>query len=187
LAFATQTNNVDFNAAFSSGTGGATAANTTTASTGNGASYSSTGPFNGALATAFAANAGGVWNFDTQATGSLPQANTLSYGVSQSKTITITQTNASQFMFVTTGGPTHDSTSISLGNYLDNANGASYAFSFSNLTGGSAGETGVSQLGFTALSASDPNTNVAINFGTVTAIANFSGWVPLPRRRRLTA
>src|SRR5437764_14921879 len=40
----TQTNNVDFNAVFSSGTGGATAANTTTASTGNGAVYSTVGP-----------------------------------------------------------------------------------------------------------------------------------------------
>src|SRR5437016_1867874 len=65
----TQTNNVDFNAAFSSGTGGATAANTTTASTGNGAIYSTLGPFNALLAAAFATDAGGVWNFDTQPTG----------------------------------------------------------------------------------------------------------------------
>src|SRR2546430_6790618 len=48
----TQTNNVDFNAAFSSGTGGATAANTITASTGNGAVYSTIGPFNANLAAA---------------------------------------------------------------------------------------------------------------------------------------
>jgi hypothetical protein len=172
---ATQTNNVDFNAMFSSGTGGATAANTITASTGNGASYSTTGPFNMDLATAFTANAGGVWNFDTQPTGVLPQANVLSYGTSQSKTITLTQTNPSQFMAVTSGGPAHDSSPISLSNYLDNENGASYSFSFSNLTGGSPGETGVIELGLTALSASDPNTNLAINFGTVTAIASFSG------------
>jgi len=66
---ATQTNNVDFNATFSSGTGGASVLNTTTASTGNGASYSSIGPFNTVLATAFSINAGGVWNFDTQPTG----------------------------------------------------------------------------------------------------------------------
>lgn len=171
----TQTNNVDFNAVFSSGTGGATAANTTTASTGNGAVYSTIGPFNAVLAAAFAANAGGVWNFDTQPTGNLAEANVLSYGVSQSKTITLTQTNPSTPMFVSSGGPAHDATSISLSNYLDNINGFSYAFSFSNLTGGSPGETGVAQLGFTALSASDPNSNLPINFGIVTAIANFSG------------
>ncbi len=171
---ATQTNNVDFNGAFSSGTGGATAANTTTASTGNGAAYSTTGPFNSAIATAFAADAGGIWNFDTQTTGNLPAANVLSYGVGQTKTITLTQTNPSTPMFVSSGGPTHDAASISLSNYLDNVNGFSYAFSFSNLTGGSPGETGVIQLGFTVLSASDPNNNVPINFGTVTAIANFS-------------
>src|SRR5947207_15916063 len=70
----TQTNNVDFNAVFSSGTGGATAANTTTASTGDGAVYSTVGPFNGILAAAFGINAGGVWNFDTQPTGNLSAA-----------------------------------------------------------------------------------------------------------------
>jgi hypothetical protein len=171
----TQSNNVDANATFSSGTGGATAANTTTASTGNGATYSGVGPFNAVLAGAFAANAGGVWNFDTQATGNLSSANVLSYGVSQTKTITITETNPSTPMFVSSGGPTHDASSISLNNYLDNINGFSYAFSFSNLTGGSLGETGVTELGFTALSASDPNTGVPINWGTVTGIANFSG------------
>lgn len=170
----TQNNNVDFNAVFSSGTGGATAANTTTASTGDGAAYSTIGPFNAVLAAAFAANAGGVWNFDTQPTGNLPEANVLSYGISQSKTITLTQTNPTTPMFVSSGGPAHDATSISLSNYLDNINGFSYAFSFSSLTGGSPGETGVFELGFTALSASDPNTGVPINFGTVTAIANFS-------------
>jgi hypothetical protein len=171
----TQANNVDFNAAFSSGTGGATAANTTTASTGNGAAYSTIGPFNAVLAAAFAADSGGVWNFDTQATGNLPEANVLSYGISQSKTITLTQTNSVTPMFVSSGGPTHDASSISLSNYLDNVNGFSYAFSFSNLTGGLPGETGVMELGFTALSASDPSTGVPINFGTVTGIANFSG------------
>jgi len=98
----------------------------------------------------------------------------LSYGISQAKTITLTETNPSTPMFVSSGGPTHDASSISLSNYLDNVNGFSYAFSFSNLTGGSPGETGVFELGFTALSASDPNTGVPINFGTVTAIANFS-------------
>ncbi len=171
----TQPNNVDFNAAFSSGTGGATAANTTTASTGNGAVYSTIGPFNAVLAAAFAIDSGGVWNFDTQASGNLPEANILSYGISQSKTITLTQTNPITPMFVSSGGPTHDATSISLSNYLDNINGFSYAFSFSNLTGGLPGETGVTEVGFTALSASDPNTGVPINYGTVTGIANFSG------------
>ena len=171
----TQTNNVDFNAVFSSGTGGATAANTTTASTGNGAVYSTVGPFNADLAAAFNANTGGVWNFDTQPTGNLPEANVLSFGISQSKTITLTQTNPFTPMFVSSGGPTHDANSISLSNYLDNINGFSYAFAFSNLTGGVHGETGVMELGFTALSASDPNTGIPINFGTVTAIANFSG------------
>jgi len=171
----TQNNNVDFNAMFSSGTGGATAANTTTASTGDGPIYSMIGPFNGVLAGAFATNAGGVWNFDTQATGNLAEANMLSYGLSQTKTITITQTNPFTPMFVSSGGPTHDASSISLSNYLDNINGFSYAFSFSNLTGATLGETGVMELGFTALSASDPNSGIPINFGTVTAIANFSG------------
>ncbi len=171
----TQSNNVDFNATFSSGTGGGTAANTITTSTGNGPVYSNIGPFNALLAAAFAANTGGVWNFDTEPAGNIPEANVLSYGISQSKTITITQTNPSTPMFVSSGGPSHDASSISLSNYLDNINGFSYAFSFSNLTGGSPGETGVLELGFTALSASDPNTGVPINFGTVTAIANFSG------------
>src|SRR5436190_24029506 len=79
----TQANNVDFNAAFSSGTGGATVANTTTASSGNGPIYSTIGPFNAILAAAFAVDAGGVWNFDTEPTGNLPEANVLSYGISQ--------------------------------------------------------------------------------------------------------
>src|SRR2546423_8719141 len=171
----TQTNNVDFNAVFSSGTGGATAANTITASTGNGAVYSTIGPFNANLAAAFAANTGGVWNFDTQATGNLAEANVLSYGLSQTKTITITQTNPFTPMFVSSGGPAHDASSISLSNYLDNINGFSYAFSFSNLTGATLGETGVMELGFTALSASGPNSGIPINFGTVTGIATFSG------------
>src|SRR6266480_109929 len=171
----TQSNNVDFNAVFSSGTGGATVVNTTTASTGDGPIYSTIGPFNGVLAAAFAADAGGVWNFDTQPTGNLAEANVLSYGLSQTKTITITQTNPFTPMFVSAGGPTHDADSISLSNYLDNINGFSYAFSFSNLTGATLGETGVMELGFTALSASDPNSGTPINFGTVTAIASFRG------------
>jgi hypothetical protein len=170
----TQMNNVDFNGAFSSGTGGATAANTTTASTGNGAVYSSIGLFNASLTAAFAANAGGVWSFDTQAAGVIPNGNTLTYGVAQNKSIVLTETGANQFMAVTTGGPQHNSLTTSGSNYLDNENGTPYAFTFGGISGGTPGETGVIQLGFTALSSND-SVGGPLNFGTVTAIANFSG------------
>src|SRR5256885_15098681 len=68
----TQSNNVDFNAVFSSGTGGATVVNTTTASTGDGGIYSTIGAFNGGFGAAFPADAGGGWDFVIQTTGYLP-------------------------------------------------------------------------------------------------------------------
>ena len=80
-------NNVDYNATYSAGTGGATAANVTTASTGNGASYTTTGPFNAAVASAFAADRGGVIDWENTS-GSLPDL-TVKYGTSQTLTLAI--------------------------------------------------------------------------------------------------
>src|SRR5256885_4029831 len=60
----TQSNNVDFNAVFSSGTGGGTFVYTTTASTAGGAVFTPNCPFDGAFFAAFASVAGGALNFD---------------------------------------------------------------------------------------------------------------------------
>jgi hypothetical protein len=162
-------NNVDFNAAFAGGTGGATAANITSASTGNGSSYSTTGPFNAAVANAFAANAGGVLNFDNVLSSSQFATVPASFGTSQGKSIQIGLGGTSTVSVGVTS-----ETSISGLQYITPATASGYTLSFGSINNPDPGETGVIEAGFTLLS-EDTGPSSPVNFGTVSAVATFSG------------
>ena len=157
----TQQNNVDFNA-----TG-----NSTTASTGNGAAYTTAGPFNSDVAAAFAAGRGGVVAFDDLANGPATAALNVTYA---SGTKQFTMTFSSSYT-ISTGLAVADSTPISGSNYLEPSSTTSLTISLSSITGASPGETGFSQIGLTLLSGDvQGNPGTGVNFGGVTVTAHFS-------------
>lgn len=157
-----QQNNVDFNA-----TG-----NSENASTGNGASYTTTGPFNATVAAAFAAGRGGVVTFDSLASGTSSTSLNVTYaGGSKQFNMTFDSAYA-----ISTGFQPADSAAISGSNYLGPAdvNGVpSLTITLGAISGTSLGETGFSEIGLTLLSA-DVSPGTAHNFGNVTITAHFS-------------
>lgn len=169
----TQQNNVDFNA-----TG-----NSTTASTGNGAVYTTVGPFNLDVAAAFVAGRGGVAVFDDLANGTSSTALNVTYasGTKQfNMTFSSNNPPAGNGYTVSSGQVTADSAPISGSNYLEPSvapfnSPQTLTISLSSITGASPGETGFTQIGLTLLSGDiEGSPGNALSFGTITVTATLS-------------
>lgn len=161
------TNNIDVNAPFASGTGGGSVANTTTASTGDGASYTTPGPFNTTVSGAYSLNLGGVETWDEVATGSYSSSIFTSYGTSHTKSL---QLSLSGSLSVVTG-LAEGQTSLSGGQYVD-LGAASFTLTMGTISGGLPGEA-VTQFGLGFLSETFGSS--PLNFGNVSLTAHFSG------------
>src|SRR5947209_8379137 len=136
---AAQQNNVDFNA-----TG-----NAHSASTGNGPTYSTTGSFNSFVSGAFILGHGGVVNFDDVSAGTGGTNLVVDYGTGKSFTMSF-----SGGYTISTGATIDESTAISDSNYLEpSLISTSFTISFGPISGASANETGISEIGLTLLSA----------------------------------
>ena len=152
---ATATNNVDFNAPFSSATGDAAIFNSTLqmfASTGNGAAYAVTNSWNAACASTFAAGRGGVVDFET---------GTLDAG-SRSLTVNLGGGNTVQLSLPAGGTDTMNLSSslanrtpISGTNYIGKNAPASFAFTVGAVLGSADPDERVRAIGATILGRSD--------------------------------
>ncbi len=167
----TQQNNVDFNA-----TG-----NSTTASTGNGAVYTTVGPFNLDVAAAFVAGRGGVAVFDDLANGTSSTALNVTYASGTKQfNMTFSSSNLASGYTVSSGQATADSAAISDSHYLEPSvspfnSPQTLTISLSSITGASLGETGFSQVGITLLSGDiEGNPGTPLSFGSITVTATFS-------------
>ncbi|PYK29702.1 MAG: hypothetical protein DME57_09485, partial [Verrucomicrobia bacterium] len=157
---AAQQNNVDFNAT----------ANAHSASTGNGAGYSTIGSFNPLVAGAFTLGHGGVVDFDALSNGTTGSSLGVSYA-GGTKSFTMTFSTGYE---ISTGSTVEPSTPISHSNYVEpGVVSTSYSITFSPITGAPANETGLSEIGLTLLSATI-GTSTPENFGGVTVTAHFS-------------
>src|SRR5438270_6926165 len=157
---AAQQNNVDFNA-----TG-----NAHSASTGNGAGYSTTGPFNPLVAGAFTLGHGGVVDFDALSNGTTGSSLGVSYA-GGTKSFTMTFSSGYE---ISTGATIEPSTPISHSNYVEpGVTSTSYSITFGPINGAPANETGLSEIGLTLLSATI-GSSTPENFGTVAVTAHFS-------------
>ena len=156
-----QTNNVNFNASGDSHT----------ASTGDGAAYSTTGTFNSLVNTAFLAGSGGVVAFDDLSDGTSGTVLSVTYaGATKQFSMTFSGNYS-----ISTGFVGADSTAISDSNYLEPPATTVLTITLGSITGASVGETGFSEIGLTLLSADlVGNPGTAINFGNVTVTAHFS-------------
>ena len=156
-----QTNNVNFNAS----------GNSHTASTGDGATYSTTGTFNSLVNTAFLAGSGGVVAFDDLSDGTSGTVLSVTYA---GGTKQFSMSFSGNYT-ISTGFVGADSTAISDSNYLEPPATTALTITLGSISGASVGETGFSEIGLTLLSADvEGNPGSAINFGNLTVTAHFS-------------
>jgi hypothetical protein len=138
-----------------------------TAGTGNG-STAPIGAFNTAIAAAFAADRGGVIDFDSLTTNTTFSGITAGYA-GGTKSLAI---GTSSTFIASTGVAGDDGTSTSGTQYAEPSGSPPFTLTFGSITGASTGETGVLAVGITLLSSNDGITG--FNYGSVTVTGTFS-------------
>lgn len=154
-------NQVDQSAGFFSGTGGANAANVTSVSA-----------FTTQVLNGFNANLGGVFNFDNVSANANITSLSLSYGTSQTKSLTLGQGSPGNLLAVTTTlSEAISGDQVGVKNFSALITNFNFNFSaFANNAG--AADVGVKAFGFTFLS---QGISFPVNYGQLQATATFSG------------